>query len=268
MNWSLPNLAGVSGCDEVIRQELTLARIPIVEGVASQGEVPSTVEGKLGEFTFRRAWRYWDVRGPLPLAVAQALYADPAGRQHVRVLGHCGRPNPAMFAIHYGADGRELVPLSQEAPLRDFVRRGLITAEQVAQFAFVVEPAAEATRSFVKGYHIDSVVGLRLFADAVSALDNEGVKLQRFWVSWWGGDGEDCRPVVDAPPFQWWVSGDRDGDPPHSICAVLDAGTEEAAWRLVTQYWPEAERRFAVIKEPGWQPDPGRFPPRAAGRQR
>lgn len=71
------NLAGDKDCDKFIRAELTRCGIEIVEGERSTGEVPSSLTGRLGTFTFRRAWYYWIVNGPMPLDVAKRLYADP-----------------------------------------------------------------------------------------------------------------------------------------------------------------------------------------------
>lgn len=67
----------------------------------------------------------------------------------------------------------------------------------------------------------------------------------RFWMSWWAGDGKDMRPVRDddsVPP--WACSGEREQDPRYSICAVVEADSEEGAWNKVLPLWPEAEQRF------------------------
>lgn len=84
----------------------------------------------------------------------------------------------------------------------------------------------------------------------------------RYWISWWGGDGADCRPCyVDLePPFAWWCSGERDEDPPWSICAVIDAQSEEAAAAQARMFWPEYEARFCHHKPAEWMPDVSRFP--------
>ncbi len=98
------NLAGDKGCDPVIRRELAEAIVQIVEhGKRLDSQVPASVTGQLtlnGEsvFAFRRAWYYWTVSGNVPLAVAQEMYADPVGREDVRVAGHCGCPPPEKWA--------------------------------------------------------------------------------------------------------------------------------------------------------------------------
>lgn len=89
--------------------------------------------------------------------------------------------------------------------------------------------------------------------------------MNRYWISWWGGDNEDYRPIyTEKPPeFPWWCSGERDGDPPFSICAVIDAANEKAAFVLAKKFWIEAELRFVNLVEPGWMPESSRFPPKA-----
>ncbi len=122
----MQNLAGNKDCDEFIRSELKRSRIKVVRGERSKGEVPASITGKLGPFTFVRAWRYWMVSGPVPLAVAKELYADPVGATDVQVAGDCRCPAP-------------------EKPWT--TRKG--------------------GKEFVMWYHIDSEIGLRLFADTI-----------------------------------------------------------------------------------------------------
>lgn len=120
------NLAGDENCDKVIKNELILAKIELVKDVTSKGEVPYTIEGKLGEFRFKRYWYYWVVTGPMPIEIANELYKDPVGKQDIRAGGHCG-----------------CVPPNTQASNNDQI---------------------------VNCYHIDSQVGLRLFADTIRNL--------------------------------------------------------------------------------------------------
>ena len=58
------NLAGQKNCNYFIDQELEQAGInvkPITE--KHHSEVPCSLMGELGKFTFRRAWYYWVVKG-------------------------------------------------------------------------------------------------------------------------------------------------------------------------------------------------------------
>lgn len=94
-----------------IRQELALLGVEIVEG--------EDVSGRLGPFTFKRAWTYYTVKGPVPLAVAEEMYADPVGRAAVRVAGHCAAPPPVAPWVRDGfVDSYDI---DTEAGLRLFV---------------------------------------------------------------------------------------------------------------------------------------------------
>ena len=108
------NLAGVYSCDEFIRGELAQAKIDIITVPIDtrQYEVPFTLKGELGPFKFYRAWYYWVVNGPMPLAMANRIYDDPNGRLDVRVAGHCGCPPPNEwedqgFVNSYHIDSQE-----------------------------------------------------------------------------------------------------------------------------------------------------------------
>ena len=125
----MKNLAGNKDCDVDIEDELTRAKIDIVRAeLPARREVPARLSGKLGPFVLERGWCYWTVSGPMPLDLAEQMYADPIGARDVRVAGHCACPPPKKWTeTCRRADGR-----SFEA---------------------------------VCGYHIDSPEGLRLFAD-------------------------------------------------------------------------------------------------------
>ena len=89
----MKNLAGHPDADVHCIAELSLADVPHVLGDAAlKNEVSTRVTGKLGPLTFERGWRYWMVRGPVPLDIAKALYDDPVCARDVRVAGHCGCP--------------------------------------------------------------------------------------------------------------------------------------------------------------------------------
>jgi len=86
----------------------------------------------------------------------------------------------------------------------------------------------------------------------------------RFWASWWSGNyaSEGCT----KPPFKFWSSGSRlrdddDEKDDWSICAVVDAASEEDVRALALKHFPDAEFRFFEERPADWQPDTGRFPP-------
>lgn len=170
----MKNLAGVQECDRYMRHELERARIEVVEETERcPGEVPYSITGKLKGWTFRRAWYYWIAQGQLPLDVAQELWADPVGRSDVRAGGYAGGTAPETQAAYFDADGTRLIhdPTGKEAYLfADFIERGVLPADVLKGKRCVPDAPAVATRIVVESYHIDSEVGLRLFADTLRAL--------------------------------------------------------------------------------------------------
>lgn len=96
--------------------------------------------------------------------------------------------------------------------------------------------------------------------------------MTRYWVSWYSGNYED--EGCTKPPFTFWVSGqcfrENDGLTPeqkefadqiededeyddyldeHSrddctICALIDAPSEEAIWEVVVKHFPDYRQRF------------------------
>jgi hypothetical protein len=87
----------------------------------------------------------------------------------------------------------------------------------------------------------------------------------RFWLSWWElADNGDSRPLTWPLPkeVQYWNSGSRERDDEreeHSLCAIVDAPSEDDAWKLVRQFWRPVEERFIEQHEAGWTPG-DRFP--------
>jgi hypothetical protein len=176
----MENLAGNTRCDRYIRDELTKARIPEVAEVDSRGEVPATVMDKFHGFTFQRAWYYYMVHGDMPLDVAVELHADPLGLSDVRVDGNCmcPPPGPPHHVKYFDANDYQLVPPHPKndetvidwASRTDYFHRELV-ARYDAQYRRVENPADEAVIAVVSSYHIDSLAGLRLFADTIRKHD-------------------------------------------------------------------------------------------------
>jgi hypothetical protein len=103
-----------------------------------------------------------------------------------------------------------------------------------------------------------------------------------YWVSWWSGNYAD--EGCTAPPFKFWTSGQRDR-PNHglneeqqkivaqmydedeydeflneharddcSLCAVIDAESEDAVWQLVQKHFPDFSQRFCEKRAPDFTP--------------
>lgn len=157
--------------DHVVVYELTAARCTVVEHAAPlKGEVPTRFSGTLGPFILTRAWRYWFVKGPMPIALARRIYADPVAPE-IRVAGHCGAPPPDEWAEHYAVDGRKILKTSDRSscePYRDAPGLlGDVSRKILVGSVFSDNPAADAAVSVVSAYHVDSALALRVWADYV-----------------------------------------------------------------------------------------------------
>lgn len=172
------NLAGNPLCDGYIAQELTRARIPrVTHRSHCVHEVPWSITGKLGPFTFTRAWTYWIVEGLVPLAVAQELYDDPVGVTDIRVTGHCGCPSPAEYSRLYTPEGHAVIEASERPKIEAVMKEMGSTASPFPYpFVYSDDPRARAAQRYVHVYHIDSEVGLRIFVDT---LRKHGLDAQR-----------------------------------------------------------------------------------------
>lgn len=178
------NLAGRDDCDEHVARELRHACIPSERCKLSGHEVNTSIVGKLPGFTFKRAWTYYVVEGRVPVEIAQALYEDPLGRDDVRVAGHCGCPPPAdPWLTYLDADGRELLTLGDpkhDLMVGDSEIASRVNAEMRARYRWVEDRAVAAGRRvFVDLYHVDSVAGLRLFADSVRDASKQDAAAQK-----------------------------------------------------------------------------------------
>ena len=150
------NLAGNSNATVYIESELQEAGIEIVRGKMRQGEVKTNITGRLGEFTFKRAWYYWIVSGPVPLDVAKEMYATEIGKEYIRVAGHAGCPPPEEWAL----------PNLDDVLSNEMERLGIesISSNKIRELCNNGEIKAPM---FVNLYHIDSQEGLNLFVETI-----------------------------------------------------------------------------------------------------
>jgi len=172
----LKNLAGYPLCDKYILQELESHGIePVRCKSNSQGEVCSSLTGRIGKFTFRRDWSYWVITGALPLEYAMAIYANPVGRQYVRAGGDCACRNPEIWENFFDTDGNELYVDpggKQREQIANLLEKGLLKStdtDNVIFFESEKERDKHVARSFVNMYHVDSDLGLHLIVDAIRA---------------------------------------------------------------------------------------------------
>lgn len=168
----MQNLAGHPKATAICAVELQQAGIPVELLATPYGEPKSDIGGRLGDFTFRRAWYYWVVRGPMPLAQAEAMYARPVGALDVRVAGHCGCPPPAEWAHWRTPDGRIVhhdPTGSQRAQLADIIARHPDFGPCEDVFADDASRHPDAS-AYVESYHVDSAEGLALLARVIATL--------------------------------------------------------------------------------------------------
>jgi len=160
------NLAGSPNADYYVKRELHIADIQAWEAPeVATGEVATKFYGILPGFRFVRVWSYWIATGRVPIKTAWALYADPAGKD-IRVDGHCMCPAPrAPWTQWYTPDNKQVFPKDQEAEYLHYMEK--LDMKPDPNWVFSDDPLSLGAQEFVTCYHIDSEVGLRVFADAV-----------------------------------------------------------------------------------------------------
>ena len=175
----MKNLAGVKNCDIYIKNELVRCGIDIIEGERAKGEVAASISGKLKDFTFQRAWYYWSVDGLVPLSIAQELYKDEVGKTDIRVSGHCGCPAPEKPWIKWLAeDGREIIPEDQKRPFENMAKShpnwDEIQPKALEERYIFSDKPESYGRPFIDSYHIDTEIGLKIFADRIKKAYLDG----------------------------------------------------------------------------------------------
>lgn len=173
----MKNLAGCADADEVIREELYLAGITVVSVDKTRSEVPCTVIGRLGKWTFTRAWYYWIAEvevltDGLPLGKAMELH----NRKHpvkdcnlgrvIRSGGHCGCPSPDEYgaeAVH-GVDlDAQLEALGYRKEYVEFLKESHFHIS-VGDMSRLFNEGKLKGERYVDCYHIDDQIGLVEFA--------------------------------------------------------------------------------------------------------
>jgi hypothetical protein len=172
------NLAGNKNADQYVKEELYLAGIEAIEDESDSrgcGEVPYTIIGRIGYWTFRRAWYYWvaSVKRPqdgLILETAVKLHEtlNPVtGKklgESIRSGGHCGCPSPA----EYGADpiyddefNEQLKKLGYKE--EKFFEKTYIPIT-VSEVSKLCNEGKLKVKRYVDCYHIDDQIGLNELA--------------------------------------------------------------------------------------------------------
>jgi hypothetical protein len=176
----MKNLAGDINADNLVKEELYLAGIPIIE-CEGKGEVPYKHVGRVGNWTFKRAWTYWIATVPdgekgLPLKIAMDLYnmKHPNNDSEImgniiRTGGHCGCPSPDEYGAQpiYDDDfDKQLENIGYEKIYSNILKKEYIpiTVEEVSKLCNEGKLTIER---YVDCYHIDNLIGLKILADVI-----------------------------------------------------------------------------------------------------
>ena len=147
-----------SEADKKVKEELQIAGIPVVRVGLMNNEVKTYYIGILNGFVFIRAWRYWKVKGNMPLENAQYLY-DNYKDLDIRVAGHCGNPSPEEWAKNKDYD-------KLAKPYVDKLIKEEITMEELESISKEIASQGEQV---VDLYHIDTQLGLCKFAEVIKS---------------------------------------------------------------------------------------------------
>lgn len=195
----MKNLAGNKDADTFIKEELYLAGIPQLHVGGNGSEVPHTIIGKLGKWTFRRAWYYWvataeNTKDGLILAKAVALHEKPHPTDTkkkilgnvIRSGGHCGCPSPAEYGSSPVYDenfDKTLTELGYKKKRHETigVEYWDLTRDEITKLCNEGKIKEER---YVDCYHIDDQVGLNEFVkaiipDVIAKLKTETENLQK-----------------------------------------------------------------------------------------
>ncbi len=167
----MKNLAGDPNAETHIESELSLCGVPIVLlPKHKRGEVPSPIWGKLGNFTFYRAWTYYIVSGMVPFDIAMEIFQTVIGSRYVRAGGDCGPVSPDSYVSGWFAeDGRQVIDIAQKAGFDDFISKGYLVREEVDKKYLFAVPAdfPQLGNRYVTCYHVDTQEGLNLLLDVL-----------------------------------------------------------------------------------------------------
>jgi hypothetical protein len=176
----MKNLAGHQKADETILEELYLANIPAIKVNHHQGEVPYSYVGKIGKWTFKRAWYYWivsveDGEMGLPLKIALELHnrkhptKDEILGKIIRSGGHGGCLSPDEYGaqpIYNDELDKQLESIGYEKHYCEFINKDYISIT-VGEVSKLCNEGKLNVERYVDYYHIDEQIGLNEFANTI-----------------------------------------------------------------------------------------------------
>lgn len=202
--------------DRAIVRALGRAQMEVFRLDQPSGDPPSRLRGKLGPIEIARGPSCWIADGPLPLAVASALYQHPIGRREIRIAGRADPPPPeAPWIVWYTAHGERVYPVHLQARFRMTCEHSPGLARMSPGAIFHDDPATIGATPYIDLYQIDSEDGLQVFGSVLRAHDVDQLVRPAWWVhhrgaisvAWLAGDAS-VAPSETAD--SWW---DRDTEP-------------------------------------------------------
>lgn len=185
----MKNLAGVDTCDQDIKEELYLAGIETGKA-ETKGEVPFSIEGRIGYWKLRRAWRYWvaivenDADG-LPLEAALELHNTPNPIDIKADIGYVVRaggdgngPCPSGYVAQPVYDdelNEKLVSLGYKKQHYKLIDKDLVDISY-GEVAELCNSGKLDVQRYVNTYHIDTQIGLNVFAAFIKDYYFKNVK--------------------------------------------------------------------------------------------
>lgn len=164
----MQNMAGRDDADRYVEHELNRCKIEMRERPLSNGEVKTSRYGVLQckgqEIVLTRGWAYWIVEGNVPYDLAVKIFEEDVGKE-IRVAGHCGAPHPDEWSKWMTPDGVEVLSMKQKEELDRY--KDLV---DYRRYTFTDTPEEVGAR-YVTSYHIDTELGLYIFANAVKAYN-------------------------------------------------------------------------------------------------
>lgn len=124
---------------------------------------------------------YWIADGLVPLQKALKLYANPIGRDMIRVNGNCGCPAPdGIQVVWIAPDGKKVISVENRARCEQYVLDGREAADKGEEPGMMADIGADILRDhhfsdnpaldfdakgYVEAYHIDSDEALKIFVE-------------------------------------------------------------------------------------------------------
>jgi len=175
----MKNLAGDNDANRLVREELFLAGIPM-EYEQSKGEVPYKTIGRIGSWTFHRAWYYWivsvskDEKGlPLDIAMEMHLRKHPTDDKRImgesiRSGGHASSPSPDEYGAQPFYDEDLNDRLKEIGEYKEVIFNGTtypdITVGKISQLC---NEGKLKVKRYVNCYHVDDQIGLNVLANVL-----------------------------------------------------------------------------------------------------